>query len=1102
MRFDPVRPICVILSLGLWLAVAVGCGGGQSGGVPTPETVNGAGAGDATAPGPALPVDAFVDPAEILARRGSEMTDQVRLGAEAHAASGNTSPGGGSLEFTPGGADAGAWALYQFTDLTDSDFPLSLELNFDTGAGLPDGYYLGLSNYTAECWDWVEVAVPTGTDTVPVPQDIDRISPGGGFHCVVMVLDEAGAVLDDLTLGLDSFDLPAPLGLAASAGTSADLIQLTWDDPAISYTGEPFTGVIVERALDPTGPWVEIAEVGQDVTSYADESVADLGLAPATLVYYRLRTALDDIHGSPGLAVAGWLTLPDVELLMASDDLAGRIRVTWTPVEGAESYLLEYRAASGSPTGWTTLYDVPAEPEPSLTHTKDFPPDQGYTFYTRYEYRVKAAFAGSLSADWSPVDSGSRSFDCSFDASDGTAPDQISLSWYGTITYDSFIIYYRNAEGGTPADWTLLQEYEQTYINDEPHNASNPAGKGAEYGTVYAYRLYGVIDGEQTSDYLDEDTGYRALGDVSNLMASDNDSARIALAWDAVAEAQGYRLQYRNLDGGSPENWTTLVETDAETLAFDHTALAPAGQEAEDAARYEYRAKGLWLGEASENWSPTATGTMTFGDVAGFTATDGWYTDRTVLGWDQLAQAEAYEIEYRNLDGGTPADWTALTEISDGVTTSFDHTETDPPGKGCVLMEQYEYRIRGRQGTGYSPGWADDRGHAGAGPGDWCMDGRDPLHQRRSAHIGPETPELLWTAELDESATGSITHGAGGVLYVCDTDGTLYALNSEGGVSWKYEALRSTYSVAPLVDGNGYIYVAGLQYDGPYGDGFYLHAVNPDGSNRWTRFAGYANYYSLIASPCPAPDGSIVWAHSATGSPASGRLYATHADGTHKWAYSDAFNVAATPAVNATGTVYATCSDYAEGPVGGIGTTYRLHAINPDGTMAWSAAELGQGFSPSIGDDGRVYVRLGHYESSVLYCYEPDGTLAWDLELADNSISALAIGADGCVYAGCEWDSANGWERLYAVNPEGTIRWTYEQTVSSTSSAGASPAIDGAGTIYCPFNGGLHAINPDGTQKWVYPTTGQVLRSPSIGDDGVIYFSVDDTVYALGPGVS
>ena len=88
-----------------------------------------------------------------------------------------------------------------------------------------------------------------------------------------------------------------------------------------------------------------------------------------------------------------------------------------------------------------------------------------------------------------------------------------------------------------------------------------------------------------------------------------------------------------------------------------------------------------------------------------------------------------------------------------------------------------------------------------------------------------------------------------------------------------------------------------------------------------------------------------------------------------------------------------------------------------------------------------------------------------------------------------------GYDDLYAVNPDGTLKWKYQ----TGGSYDTSPAIGSDGTIYIGSrNGYFYAVNPDGTLKWKYQTGGSYDTSPAIGSDGTIYvISSDGYLYAL-----
>jgi outer membrane protein assembly factor BamB len=63
----------------------------------------------------------------------------------------------------------------------------------------------------------------------------------------------------------------------------------------------------------------------------------------------------------------------------------------------------------------------------------------------------------------------------------------------------------------------------------------------------------------------------------------------------------------------------------------------------------------------------------------------------------------------------------------------------------------------------------------------------------------------------------------------------------------------------------------------------------------------------------------------------------------------------------------------------------------------------------------------------------------------------------------------------------------------------SSPAIASDGTIYVGSeDGSLYALNPDGTLKWGYDASSAVNSSPTIGSDGTVYVgSESGNLYAI-----
>jgi len=146
-----------------------------------------------------------------------------------------------------------------------------------------------------------------------------------------------------------------------------------------------------------------------------------------------------------------------------------------------------------------------------------------------------------------------------------------------------------------------------------------------------------------------------------------------------------------------------------------------------------------------------------------------------------------------------------------------------------------------------------------------------------------------------------------------------------------------------------------------------------------------------------------------------------------------------------------------------------------------------------LDDDGVLY--FGSYDF-YLYAVYPNGTLKWRYGRTGMWItSSPAIAEDGTVYIG-SWDS-----KLYAVNPDGTEKWS----IGMGGNVEASPAIAEDGTIYVGAMGPgdygrINAVNPNGTIKWYYNTGYWITSAPAIADDGTIYIgSGDEYFYAMNP---
>mgnify|MGYP000139972372 CR=1 FL=1 len=210
------------------------------------------------------------------------------------------------------------------------------------------------------------------------------------------------------------------------------------------------------------------------------------------------------------------------------------------------------------------------------------------------------------------------------------------------------------------------------------------------------------------------------------------------------------------------------------------------------------------------------------------------------------------------------------------------------------------------------------------------------------------------------------------------------------------------------------------------------------------------------------------------------------------------------PALSADGlTVYLGTSS---STLGAVPQQHKFVALEvATGALRWSYA-LGLAevrSSPAVAPDGSVTFVVeernasGGFVTSAAVRVSSAGGLVWRRALGiagggvDVGYSAPAIGSDGSVYVASD--------SLYALNPNGTIRWT---RFSTGEDLRASPVVGGDGTIYFVSRTlPLTAMHPDsGRVLWerALGTQTHVFASPAIGTDGTLYVATDDCVlYAV-----
>lgn len=194
------------------------------------------------------------------------------------------------------------------------------------------------------------------------------------------------------------------------------------------------------------------------------------------------------------------------------------------------------------------------------------------------------------------------------------------------------------------------------------------------------------------------------------------------------------------------------------------------------------------------------------------------------------------------------------------------------------------------------------------------------------------------------------------------------------------------------------------------------------------------------------------------------------------------------PAVGLDGTLYVPGIDTAEDrPV--------MAAIDPQGFIRWtytngtgannfytfSSAAIGTDETGSL--EETIYFAGSVYSPDLLYAMNPDGTLKWAydddaLAFANSTTYSPSIAADGTVYVVGGVGSEGG-QKVYAVNPDGTGKWVFTQSsapgVSDPIRIHSKLAVGSSGRIFfgtnydsmTPARGHFFGVNPDGSPAWV-----------------------------------
>jgi outer membrane protein assembly factor BamB len=292
-----------------------------------------------------------------------------------------------------------------------------------------------------------------------------------------------------------------------------------------------------------------------------------------------------------------------------------------------------------------------------------------------------------------------------------------------------------------------------------------------------------------------------------------------------------------------------------------------------------------------------------------------------------------------------------------------------------------------------------------------------------SATEQPATgPHVKWSVRSLGTGVSHPAIGADGTIYIGTSVG-VQAFSPAGKLIWK---LTYASPGVPVIADDGTLY-----FESHHG---LVLGVSPDGQIVWQPKLGLIGFH---APPALGPSTSLYYVNSTSD------IYAFQpkSSDTYTWSLE----------------------------------TFRHGRLDTPNFLSGTAntALASQGGAPLLIGDSTLIVPRQNF----LHSLTTSGSRGWEVELSSGDLGMAAVGPDTTLYLG---DNLGA---LYAVNPDGSLKWRFDGSVLG------SPVVDAEGVIYFTDGAALYAVNPDGSLKWRYFKAHQphLLTPPTLATDGTIY---------------
>ncbi|MBS7359465.1 MAG: leucine-rich repeat protein [Oscillospiraceae bacterium] len=301
-----------------------------------------------------------------------------------------------------------------------------------------------------------------------------------------------------------------------SAVFQKDGINVKWDfvDNAEGY--------ILYRRVD-GGKWKRIAEFTGNVTSYLDKTAPSGSVSTYTVKAYS--EDIESGYDYDGVS-AVFLSVPELNSI---SNTAKGIKITWTKVKGANSYIIGRKTGS---TGWTKITTV---------KDVDFYIDTTAKNGTTYSYTVVPS-NGEINGFYDEAGLTYKRLTHTTVKGVTSTATGAKITWSTNSKCSGYLVYRKTAGG-----WVKIAKVTGA-------DKSSYVDKTAKSGTTYTYTVKAYIG----SYYSSYDSGRKILYlSAPKLTKAIAQSGKITVTFGKVSGAESYNI-YRKTSGG---NWKKIGTT-------------------------------------------------------------------------------------------------------------------------------------------------------------------------------------------------------------------------------------------------------------------------------------------------------------------------------------------------------------------------------------------------------------------------------------------------------------------------------------------------------------------------------------------------------------